>query len=208
MSSAAENVLNSPQRRWDHVRESSNTRGVNCKVCWTHWDFRLWTSTFTFTCTHLIIFVSSQEIISIHVLYLPHNFRLYGKQSRMWVPLSGLMHADKKGKIMQARLDDTVHVILSKTLNYLLSLIMETGWPVIHNVVMYRHTIYRLNLQVLFSVVPTMFWPKHLNIFYMYFLLILVTMCSNSSLRAQSAGNCLCPCSTDYLNLIWRPSDP
>ena len=32
MASAAENALNSPQRRWDHIRESSNTRGVNCKV--------------------------------------------------------------------------------------------------------------------------------------------------------------------------------
>ena len=38
---AAENALNSPQRRWDCIRESSNTRGVNCKVCWTHGGIRL-----------------------------------------------------------------------------------------------------------------------------------------------------------------------
>ena len=41
MAIAAENALNSPQRRWDHTRESSNTRGVNCEVCWTRCDIRL-----------------------------------------------------------------------------------------------------------------------------------------------------------------------
>ena len=41
MALAAANALNSPQRRWDHMWQSSNTRGVNCKVCWTHGDFRL-----------------------------------------------------------------------------------------------------------------------------------------------------------------------
>ena len=41
MAIAAENVLNSPQRRWNCTRESSNTRGVNCEVCWTRWDIRL-----------------------------------------------------------------------------------------------------------------------------------------------------------------------
>ena len=51
MALAAENVLNSPQRRWDHIRESSNTRGVNCTVCWTHGDFRLQAFTFTFLST-------------------------------------------------------------------------------------------------------------------------------------------------------------
>ena len=45
---AAENALNSPQRRWDCIRESSNTRGVDCKVCWTHGDIRVQTPTFTF----------------------------------------------------------------------------------------------------------------------------------------------------------------
>ena len=41
MAIAAENALNSPQRRWDRTRESSNTGGVNCEVCWTRWDIRL-----------------------------------------------------------------------------------------------------------------------------------------------------------------------
>ena len=41
MALAAENALNSPQRRWNRIRESSNTRGVNCEVCWTHGDIRL-----------------------------------------------------------------------------------------------------------------------------------------------------------------------
>ena len=36
MALAVENALNSPQRRCDRIRESSNTRGVNCEVCWTH----------------------------------------------------------------------------------------------------------------------------------------------------------------------------
>ena len=40
MALAAENALNSPQRTWDRIRESSNTRGVNCKVCWTHGWFQ------------------------------------------------------------------------------------------------------------------------------------------------------------------------
>ena len=31
MALAAENVLNSPQRRWDCIRESSNTKGVIVK---------------------------------------------------------------------------------------------------------------------------------------------------------------------------------
>ena len=31
MTLAAENALNSPQRRGDCVRESSNTRGINCE---------------------------------------------------------------------------------------------------------------------------------------------------------------------------------
>ena len=38
---AAESALSSPQRRWDHIRKSSNTRGVNCKVCSSRWDIRL-----------------------------------------------------------------------------------------------------------------------------------------------------------------------
>ena len=29
-----------PQRRWDCIRKSSNTKGVNCKVCWTQWGFQ------------------------------------------------------------------------------------------------------------------------------------------------------------------------
>ena len=33
-------MLNSPQRRWDCIRKSSNTKGVNCKVCWTQWGFQ------------------------------------------------------------------------------------------------------------------------------------------------------------------------
>ena len=41
MAIAAGNVLNFPQRRWDHIRESSNTRSVNYKVCWTYGNFRL-----------------------------------------------------------------------------------------------------------------------------------------------------------------------
>ena len=41
MAIAAENALNSPQRRWDRTRESFTTRGVNCEVCWTQWDIRL-----------------------------------------------------------------------------------------------------------------------------------------------------------------------
>ena len=32
---APENALKSPQQRWYCIRESSNTRGVNCEVCWT-----------------------------------------------------------------------------------------------------------------------------------------------------------------------------
>ena len=41
MALAAENALNSPHGRWDRIRESSNTRGVKCKVCWTHSDIKL-----------------------------------------------------------------------------------------------------------------------------------------------------------------------
>ena len=33
-------MLNSLQRRWDCIRKSSNTKGVNCKVCWTQWGFQ------------------------------------------------------------------------------------------------------------------------------------------------------------------------
>ena len=33
-------MLNSPQRRWDCLRKSSNTRGVKCKVCRTQWGFQ------------------------------------------------------------------------------------------------------------------------------------------------------------------------
>ena len=36
MALAAENVLSSNQRKWDCIRENSTTRGVDCKVCWTH----------------------------------------------------------------------------------------------------------------------------------------------------------------------------
>ena len=50
MALAAQNALNSPQRRCDYIRQSSNTRGVNCKVCWTSGDFRQQTSTVTFIC--------------------------------------------------------------------------------------------------------------------------------------------------------------
>ena len=41
MALAAENALNFPQRRWYCIRESSNTRGVNCEVCGIWWDIRL-----------------------------------------------------------------------------------------------------------------------------------------------------------------------
>ena len=34
-------MLNPPQRRWDCKRVCSNTRGVNCTVCWSYWD--IWT---------------------------------------------------------------------------------------------------------------------------------------------------------------------
>ena len=34
-------MLNSPQRRWDCKRVCSNTRGVNCTVCWCYGD--IWT---------------------------------------------------------------------------------------------------------------------------------------------------------------------
>ena len=34
-------MLNSPQRRWDSKRVCSNTRGVNCTVCWSYGD--IWT---------------------------------------------------------------------------------------------------------------------------------------------------------------------
>ena len=34
-------MLNSPQRRWDCKRVCSNTRGVNCTVCWSYGD--IWT---------------------------------------------------------------------------------------------------------------------------------------------------------------------
>ena len=34
-------MLNSPQRRWDCKRVCSNTRGVNCTVCWAYGD--IWT---------------------------------------------------------------------------------------------------------------------------------------------------------------------
>ena len=48
MTLAAENVLNSPQRRSDCIRESSNTMVVNCEACGTQGDIRLLTYTFTF----------------------------------------------------------------------------------------------------------------------------------------------------------------
>ena len=34
MALAADNALNSPGKRWDHIRGSSSTMGVNCEVCW------------------------------------------------------------------------------------------------------------------------------------------------------------------------------
>ena len=34
-------MLNSPQKRWDCKRVCSNTRGVNCTVCWSYGD--IWT---------------------------------------------------------------------------------------------------------------------------------------------------------------------
>ena len=51
---AAENALNSPQRRWDSIRGSSNTKGVNCKVSWTHWDIRLYLHFQSFLMLHLL----------------------------------------------------------------------------------------------------------------------------------------------------------
>ena len=36
--SCRKKARNSPQRRSDRTRESSNTRGVNCDVCLTRWD--------------------------------------------------------------------------------------------------------------------------------------------------------------------------
>ena len=38
MALAAENELNSHQRKSYRIKESTNTRGVNCKACWTHGD--------------------------------------------------------------------------------------------------------------------------------------------------------------------------
>ena len=61
ISLASKNVLNSPQRRWDCVRESSNARGVNCEVCWTRWD-----QTITIH-SHLFLTVSmGDQTITIH----------------------------------------------------------------------------------------------------------------------------------------------
>ena len=46
MALAAEQSLHSPQRRWDCIRESLNTRGVSCKVCWTYGDINVYISLF------------------------------------------------------------------------------------------------------------------------------------------------------------------
>ena len=49
------NGLKSPQRRWDRIRENSNTRGVNCKVCWTHGDIRLFIDRRGYSSVNIVI---------------------------------------------------------------------------------------------------------------------------------------------------------
>ena len=47
-------MLNSPQRRWDCKRVCSNTRGVNCAVCWSYGD--IWTiNMYIYIHLHLLI---------------------------------------------------------------------------------------------------------------------------------------------------------
>ena len=59
---------------------------------------------------------------------------------------------EKKGKIWKATLD-IIHVIQLKTLQYLLSQILQIRWPVILDVVVCRHTnlIHKIEYFVLFS---------------------------------------------------------
>ena len=66
MAIAAENALNSSQRRWDHTRESSNTRGVNCEVCWTTWDIRLYT-----------LIQEGPNVLLIHLIPNVKNYNLF-----------------------------------------------------------------------------------------------------------------------------------
>ena len=70
------NALNYSQRRWDCIRESSNTRGINCKVCWTHWDFRLWTCTFSLH--FLFIFFLLFWCKHVYISNNRHRIRDYG----------------------------------------------------------------------------------------------------------------------------------
>ena len=59
-------MLNFPQRRWDCIRKSSNTRGVNCKVCWTQWGFQTINR-------HVYVYVYVTDITNIYELvYIRH----------------------------------------------------------------------------------------------------------------------------------------
>ena len=61
MALVAENVLNSPQKRWDRIRERSNTRGVNCESAEldgiSDYTFTCTYTHFTYTHLHLFIYV-------------------------------------------------------------------------------------------------------------------------------------------------------
>ena len=61
------------------------------------------------------------------------------------------MCLQEKGKISHSNLG-TIHAILQKTLQCLLSQILRKRWPVIHDLVMYRHAIYRTRfVSIVFS---------------------------------------------------------
>ena len=57
MALAAENSLNSPQRRWDRIGESSNTRGVNIHICIWLYDLQTY-----------------WHILNSHLMYKHHFF--------------------------------------------------------------------------------------------------------------------------------------
>ena len=54
-------------------------------------------------------------------------------------------YQDKKGKIRRARFG-TIHIILQKTLQYLLSWILQSIWPIIHDIVRCKHAFYHMKL--------------------------------------------------------------
>ena len=85
-------------------------------------------------------------------------------------------------------------VILQKTLQHLLSQILQMRRNVIHNVIMCRHTRYYTKLIVLFSVVYTMLFITPFKYITSVLFLYCVTMCSYASTRAESVGYCEAVC--------------